>query len=118
MTSYTPAPLSLSAFTTQDINATGRQVTTSLRDLYRRMSETPDSYNPNAFLQVCPSLTLVQIRCFVLRSLNSRKEVARQTQWPNKTLRSAGLKSSQFSVQTSESLSKRNLSSIHSWPVQ
>ena len=49
---YTPVGPNLSAFTTQDINATGRQLTTGLRDLYRHMSETPDSYNPAMFLRV------------------------------------------------------------------
>ena len=52
MNRYAPTAPNLSAFTTQDINATGRQLTTGLRDLYRNMSETPDAYNPVVFLQV------------------------------------------------------------------
>ena len=52
MNRYTPAAPNLSAFTTQDINTTGRQLSTGLRDLYRHMSETPDAYNPVMFLQV------------------------------------------------------------------
>jgi hypothetical protein len=60
---YTPAPIqNLSAFTTQDVNATGRQLTTGLRDLYRHMSETPDAYNPLVFLQVqSPSLPVLTL---------------------------------------------------------
>ena len=50
---YTPpASSGLSAFTSQDPNASGRQLTTGLRDLYRQMSVTPESYNPVMFLQV------------------------------------------------------------------
>ena len=52
MNRYAPAAPNLSAFTTQDINATGRQLTTGLRDLYRQMSETLNAYNPLMFLQV------------------------------------------------------------------
>jgi hypothetical protein len=51
--SYTPpATRGLSAFTNQDVHATGRALTTGLRDLYRGMSETLDAYNPITFLQV------------------------------------------------------------------
>ena len=32
----------------------GRQLITALRDLYKSMSETPDSYSPVMFLQVYP----------------------------------------------------------------
>ena len=56
---YTPVGPNLSAFTNQDTNATGRQVTTGLRDLYRQMSETPDAYNPAMFLRVQPFLDVI-----------------------------------------------------------
>ena len=50
---YTPPAIhGLSAFTNQDVNTTGRALTTGLRDLYRGMSETLDAYNPVMFLQV------------------------------------------------------------------
>ena len=51
--SYTPPAIhGLSAFTNQDVNATGRALTAGLRNLYREMSETLDAYNPVMFLQV------------------------------------------------------------------
>ena len=112
-------------FTTQDINATGRRLTTGLRDLYKSMSETLDVYDPSMFLQVSPSappishsLTQLTPRCSVLRSPNLHNEVAKIIPWPNKTPKNAGLKSFPFSVQTSKPLTKRNLSSTHLWQAR
>jgi hypothetical protein len=52
---YTGGPAAqLREFTTQDVNAQGRELTSSLRDLYQNMSETPDAFNPGRFLQVTP----------------------------------------------------------------
>jgi hypothetical protein len=56
-TRYTQPPGQLlDAFTTQNTGTGDRsQLTRGLRDLFRSMSETVDSYNPMAFLQVSHS---------------------------------------------------------------
>jgi hypothetical protein len=55
---YTPtASQTINAFTAQNTGAVDRsELARGLRDLFRSMSETVDSYNPILFLQVSPSL--------------------------------------------------------------
>ena len=106
---YTRGPAGqLQAFTTQDINSQGRELTSSLRDLYQHMSETPDAFNPARFLQVPPLPLPINSRCFEWRSHNSPNEVVNQMQWPNKTPKNVGPKSSPSSAQTSRTQTNKN----------
>lgn len=91
----------LAEFTNQDLTAQDRGLTTSLRDLYRQMSETPDAFNPMAFLQVHPHTLSTYGRCFEWRCHNLLNEVVNQIKWRNKTLKNAGPKSSLRSAQPS-----------------
>jgi hypothetical protein len=51
---YVSAGPNLASFTTQGAGnqQIGRTLTSGLRDVFKRMSESPDSFNPAMFLQV------------------------------------------------------------------